>query len=103
MSYKIATVVLGQPKSTFPEIIVKCLKMNVIKKTKIKLIFIGSEKLLFMTVPIYLLFIGTYYLMVKKAGYLNHHDLKMRSHKISKGYRLISSSTMLKFILLIHE
>ena len=46
MSYKIATVVLGQPKSTFPEIILKCLKMNVIKKTKIKLIFIGSEKLL---------------------------------------------------------
>ena len=61
----------------------------------------GSEHLLFMTVPLYLLFIGFYYLMLRQSDFLNNKDLKIASHKISQGMKLIRSSTSLKFILLI--
>lgn len=61
----------------------------------------GSEHLLFLTVPLYLLFVGFYYLMLRQSGYLNNKDLKIASHKVSKGFQLIRSSTSLKFILLI--
>lgn len=43
---KLIVVVCGEPVSTFPEIIFKTLKLKVIKKLKLKLIFIGSENIL---------------------------------------------------------
>ena len=61
----------------------------------------GSEHLLFMTVPLYLLFGGVYYLMLRQGGYLNNRNLKIASHKTTQGLKLIRSSTSLKFILLI--
>ncbi|NGX51082.1 MAG: hypothetical protein K1060chlam2_00939 [Chlamydiae bacterium] len=61
----------------------------------------GSEQLLFLTVPLYLLFICFYYLMLRQSGYLNSRELKIASHKVSQGMKLISSSSPLKFILLI--
>jgi len=61
----------------------------------------GSEHLLFITVPLYLLFIAFYYLLLRQSGYLNNKNLKIASHKTSQGLKLIRSSTPLKFILLI--
>ena len=61
----------------------------------------GSEHLLFMTVPLYVLFAISYYFMLKKSGFLDNKDLKIASHKTTQGLKLIRSSTALKFILLI--
>jgi len=62
----------------------------------------GSESLLFMTAPLYLLFIRFYYSMLKQGNFLNHCDIETPyHHKISQGIHLIRSSIFLKFILLI--
>ena len=66
---------------------------------------VGSEHLLFMTIPIYLLFILFYYLLLQYSGFLGSNEetlsIKKSSQKISQGMKLILSSTTLKFILLI--
>jgi len=63
---------------------------------------IGSESLLFMTVPLYLLFIRFYYSMLNQGNFLNHCDIETPCHhRISQGIQLIRSSIFLKFILLI--
>ena len=61
----------------------------------------GSEHLLLMTIPLYLLFCVFYFLMLQKSGYLTPEKLQIASHKTSKGFQLIRSSKSLKFILLI--
>ena len=60
---------------------------------------IGSEPLLFMTLPLYLLIIFSYDQMLKKLGKRGIEGLKF--HDIQGGVALIRCSTTLKFILLI--
>ena len=62
---------------------------------------VGSENLLFMTLPLYVCLMIFYYFMLGHYHYSNHKDLHITSHKMSQGRRLISSSTALKFVLLI--
>ena len=58
---------------------------------------LGSEHLLLMTIPLYLLFIGAYYAMLKRSG----GGLPAAPKKTAGGIQLIKSSRALKFILLI--
>ncbi len=60
---------------------------------------IGSEHLLYMTIPLYLLFIWTYHQMLNRSGMEGEDHLQIR--KAKGGFKLIRSSRALKFILLI--
>lgn len=60
---------------------------------------IGSEHLLMMTIPIYLLFIGAYYQMLKRSRMKGVEALRIQG--ADGGLQLIKSSSTLKFILLI--
>ena len=60
---------------------------------------IGSEHLLYMTIPLYLLFIWTYHQMLNRSGMEGEDRLQIR--KAKGGFKLIRSSRTLKFILLI--
>ncbi len=57
----------------------------------------GSEHLLLLTIPLYLLFIGAYYAMLKRS----EGGLPTTPEKTQGGFQLIKSSQPLKFILLI--
>ena len=60
---------------------------------------IGSEHLLYMTIPLYLLFIWTYHQMLNRSGMEGEDHMQIR--KAKGGFKLIRSSRALKFILLI--
>lgn len=60
---------------------------------------IGSESLLYMTIPIYVLFIAAYHKMLKHSGIEGEDYMQIK--KAQGGFRLIGSSSTLKFILLI--
>ncbi|MEM8727978.1 MAG: Npt1/Npt2 family nucleotide transporter [Chlamydiota bacterium] len=59
----------------------------------------GSEPLLYMTLPLYLLFISAYRQMLRRSGMKD--DKPMQIDKEAGGFKLIRSSSGLKFILLI--
>lgn len=59
----------------------------------------GSEHLLYMTIPLYLFFIGAYHQMLKRSGMEGEDHMQIR--KAKGGFKLIRSSSALKFILLI--
>ncbi len=59
----------------------------------------GSEHLLYMTIPLYLFFIWTYHQMLKRSGIEGENHMQIR--KAKGGFTLIRSSFILKFILLI--
>ena len=60
---------------------------------------VGSEHLLMMTVPLYLLFIAVYYQMLKRSEVEGSTSLQIQG--VEGGVQLIRSSATLKFILLI--
>ncbi len=60
---------------------------------------LGSEHLLYMTIPLYLLFIASYYQMLKRSGMERADHMQIKEAK--GGFKLIRSSAALKFILLI--
>lgn len=60
---------------------------------------IGSEHLLYMTIPLYALFIMTYHQMLKRSGMKGEDHMEIKRAK--GGFKLIRSSSALKFILLI--
>jgi len=66
---------------------------------------IGSENLLFSTIPIYAVFIFAYFFLLKHSGFLHSHkqddQLRMGPKHTSQGFSLIRTSRALKFILLI--
>jgi|JI10StandDraft_1071094.scaffolds.fasta_scaffold05900_8 AAA family ATP:ADP antiporter len=60
---------------------------------------LGSEHLLYLTIPLYLLFIGAYHQMLKRSGMENRDHLEIKEAK--GGFKLIRSNRALKFILAI--
>lgn len=60
---------------------------------------LGSEHLLYLTIPLYLLFIGAYHQMLKRSGMESNDHLEIRQAK--GGFKLIRSNRALKFILAI--
>ncbi len=60
---------------------------------------LGSEHLLYMTIPIYLLFIATYHQMLKRSNLEGSEALQIK--KAEGGGQLIKTSSALKFILFI--
>lgn len=66
---------------------------------------IGSEHLLFSSIPIYAIFIMAYFFLLKNSGFLHSHKedekLRMGPKHASQGFSLIKTSRALKFILLI--
>lgn len=61
---------------------------------------LGSEHLLYMTVPLYLFFILAYEQMLKRSGIQGGEELELKRASTG-GFQLIRSSSALKFILLI--
>ena len=65
----------------------------------------GSESLLFSTIPIYTVFIGAYFFLLKSSGFLNSHkeeeQLRLGPKNTFQGFGMIKTSRPLKFILLI--
>lgn len=65
----------------------------------------GSESLLFSTIPIYTMFIGAYFFLLKSSGFLNSHkeeeQLRLGPKNAFQGFGMIKTSRPLKFILLI--
>ncbi|MDN3508450.1 MAG: Npt1/Npt2 family nucleotide transporter [Candidatus Neptunochlamydia sp.] len=59
----------------------------------------GSEPLLYMTIPLYLFFIWAYHQMLSRSGIEGEDHMQIK--KAKGGFRLIRSSSALKFILLI--
>ena len=66
---------------------------------------VGSEHLLFSTIPIYLIFILSYFFLLKNSGFLHSHKqdekLRMGPKNATQGFGMIRTSRALKFILLI--
>jgi len=62
---------------------------------------VGSEHLLFMTAPLYLLLILFYYLLLHQSSFARNKEIYSTSHNTFQGIKLICSSTSLKFILFI--
>jgi len=60
---------------------------------------LGSEHLLYMTVPLYLLFITAYHQMLKRSNVEGSEAFQMK--KAEGGFQLIKTSSTLKFILFI--
>ena len=60
---------------------------------------LGSEHLLYMTVPLYLLFIIAYHQMLKRSNVEGSEAFQMK--KAEGGFQLIKTSSTLKFILFI--
>ena len=62
---------------------------------------VGSESLLFLTVPIYVLLLFSYLLLIKNSSPLSFDSTSEKAIPFLDGLQLIRSSRFLKFILLI--